>query len=86
MRLWLKDSERKPDPAPVVTDDRVALLVGIGAWLVALVVMLLFVQPLLTTGRGWWLWASVAGLAIGLIGLLYTHSRQSRTAQHESHR
>lgn len=86
MRLWLKDSERKPDPAPVVTDDRVALLVGIGAWLVALVVMLLFVQPLLDSGRGWWLWASAAGLAIGLIGLLYTHSRQSRAAQHESHR
>ena len=21
MRLWLKDSERRPDPAPVKTDD-----------------------------------------------------------------
>ena len=31
MRLWLKDSERRPDPAPVETDDRKAMLVGLGA-------------------------------------------------------
>ena len=36
MRLWLKDSERRPDPEPVKTDDRKAMLVGIALWLVAL--------------------------------------------------
>jgi hypothetical protein len=74
--LWLKDSERRPDPAPVQTDDRKAMLVGMGLWLLALVAMLLFIEPLLESGNGWWLWASAAGLALGLVGMLYTHARR----------
>lgn len=75
MRLWLKDSERRPDPAPVKTDDRKAMLVGITLWLVALAALLLFLQPLLDAGLGWWLWTCAAGLALGLIGILYAHAR-----------
>ena len=37
MRLWLKDSERRADPAPVKTDDRKAFFVGTVAWVIALV-------------------------------------------------
>ncbi len=73
MRLWLKDSERKPDPAPVTTDDRKAMLVGIALWLVALAVLLTFLTPLVTSGNSWWLWTCAAGLALGLLGLIYTH-------------
>ncbi|MBX3098604.1 MAG: DUF2530 domain-containing protein [Salinibacterium sp.] len=63
MRFWLKDSERRPDPAPVVTDDRAAFLVGSGLWVIALVAALLLApQP-------WFGWTCVAGLAIGAIGL-----------------
>ena len=72
MRLWLKDSERKPDPAPMKTDDRKAVLVGTIAWLVVLAVLLVFLQPLLESGGGFWLWTAVIGLALGLIGLVYT--------------
>jgi len=36
MRLWLKDSERRPDPAPIKTDDRKVVLIGLVLWLVAL--------------------------------------------------
>ena len=76
MRIWLKDSERRPDPAPVKTDDRKAILVGIALWIVALAVLLVFIVPLTASGNAWWLWSCVAALALGLIGLLYTHWRQ----------
>lgn len=76
MRLWLKDSERRPDPAPVKTDDRKAMLVGTALWLVALAVLLLFLRPILDSGNLWLLWTCAAGLALGLLGLLYTSLRQ----------
>ncbi|MEO7123867.1 MAG: DUF2530 domain-containing protein [Lacisediminihabitans sp.] len=78
MRLWLKDSERRPDPAPVKTDDRKAMLVGSGLWLVALGVLLVFARPITESGNQWMLWACVVGLALGLAGLLYTHRRYRR--------
>ena len=76
MRLWLKDSERRPDPTPVRTDDRKAVLVGLVLWLVALGGLLLFLGPLLADGRGWWLWAVLVGLGLGLVLLVYTHRRR----------
>ena len=78
MRLWLKDSERLPDPEPVVTDDRKALLVGTVAWLLALAGLVLFVEPLRDAGNGWWLWAAIAGIALGLLGLVNVHLRHER--------
>lgn len=75
MRLWLKDSERRTDPAPVTTDDRKAMLVGVSLWLVALVVLLVMLAPLVASGNRWWLWTCVVGIALGLIGILYTHRR-----------
>jgi hypothetical protein len=75
VRIWLKDSERRPDPAPVKTDDRKAVLVGIVLWIIALAVLLVFLTPLTAAGQGWWLWACVAGLALGVVGILYTHWR-----------
>ncbi|HXD60915.1 MAG TPA: DUF2530 domain-containing protein [Lacisediminihabitans sp.] len=71
MRLWLKDSERRPDPAPVKTDDRKAMLVGTALWLVALVALLAF-----TARAGVLLWTCAAGLALGLVGILYTSRRR----------
>ncbi|WP_271175460.1 DUF2530 domain-containing protein [Leifsonia poae] len=71
MRLWLRDSERRPDPVPVETDDRRAVLVGLGLWLVALVVVLVFGRQLSAAGDGWWFWTVVIGLVLGLVGLGY---------------
>lgn len=75
MRLLLKDSERRPDPEPVRTDDRTPMLIGLAAWVLALTVML-FV-PALWADREWVLWTCVAGIVLGLLGLLYTHLRRT---------
>ena len=80
MRFWLKPHERRPSPAPVATDDRFAFLVGLAAWVVALAAMLVFLEPLRAGGNLWWLWTAIAGVALGLIGLLYTHVRGRRKA------
>jgi len=77
MRLWLKDSERRPDPEPAKTDDRKAMLVGLALWLVGLVVLLLFLGPLVAAGLTGWLWTCVIGLALGLLGLIVTHRQRS---------
>jgi hypothetical protein len=76
MRLFVKDSERRPDPAPVKTDDRKAILTGIGAWAVALVVVLVFFAPISEPGRRWLLWVCVVGLLLGLAGLVYAIRRR----------
>ena len=70
MKLWLRDSERRPDPAPVQTDDRKAVLAGLALWIVGLVVLLI-VQP-----RPELVWTCLTGVALGLVGLIYTHARR----------
>ncbi|QYH35550.1 DUF2530 domain-containing protein [Salinibacterium sp. M195] len=81
MRIWLKDSERRPDPQPVETDDRKAMLVGIALWAVGLVILLFFIEPLTAAGNQWWLWAAAAGLVLGAIGLIYTHRRHGKRSR-----
>ncbi len=72
MRLYLRDSERRPDPHPVKTDDRAAVLVGLGLWIVALVV------TMLVAGPGAALWTCVAGVVLGALLLTYVGVRARR--------
>ena len=74
MRLWLKDSERRADPAPVVTDDRKPFLVGTAVGVVGLTVSAIMVN-------GWWIWTCAAVVAIGVIGLVWSISRHRATNQ-----
>ena len=90
MRLWLKDSERRPDPLPARTDARTALLVGTLLWLVALGAAL-YIEVTApgaagsgtadsgaagAPGAGWWLWCAVIGVGLGLIGLAWVQLRR----------
>jgi hypothetical protein len=72
MKLWLKDSERRPDPVAVKTDDRKAVLTGIVLWIFGLVVLLI-VSPQPTL-----IYTCATGIVLGLIGLIYTHARRDR--------
>lgn len=77
MRLFIKDSERRADPAPVKTDDRKVILVGLVLWILALAGMLLFLPALQKSDLVWLLWTVVVGLGLGLVLLVYTVRRQS---------
>lgn len=75
MRLFIKDSERRPDPAPLKTDDRKVVLVGLVLWIVALGVMLALLPQLQESGLVWLLWTVVGGLVLGLVLLVVTARR-----------
>jgi hypothetical protein len=83
VRLWLSESERRPDPAPARADARKAVLVGTLAWLVALAVSLVFRAQLDEVGLGWLIWASVTGLVLGVIGLVVVLALRSRAARQD---
>ena len=70
MKLWLKDSEREPDPAPVKTDDRKAVLAGLAVWIVALVV------ALVAQAQPETIYTCAVGIVLGLVGLIYTNARR----------
>jgi FtsH-binding integral membrane protein len=77
VRLFIKDSERRPDPAPVKTDDRKVVLVGLVLWIIALGVMLILLPQLQASGLVWLLWTVVVGFGLGLVLLVYTSKRHS---------
>ncbi len=77
MRLFIKDSERRTDPAAVKTDDRKVVLVGLVLWIVALGVMLALLPQLQDSGLVWLLWTVVVGFGLGLVLLVYTSKRHS---------
>lgn len=84
MRLWLNESERRPDPAPARADARKAVLVGTLAWLVALVLSLAFRSQLDAAGMGWLVWAAVTGFALGVIGLVVVQVVRRRISRQEA--
>lgn len=79
MRLWLKDSERRPDPAPAATDDRKPLITGLILWMAALTVLLVAFGPTGPSGDYTWTLTCLIGAGIGAIGLavVYRHRRKT---------
>lgn len=65
MRFYVKDSERKPDPAPARVNARLAILVGIGLWLLALAWMLVFAGAT-TAHKPWYPFTCLAGVGLGI--------------------
>ena len=73
MRLYLRDSERRPDPEPVTTDDRTAILTGLGLWIVGLAVTILVLGP-----HGDPLWTCITGVILGVALLTYAEVRSRK--------
>jgi LPXTG-motif cell wall-anchored protein len=76
VRLYQRSADRRPDPPPLATNDRATVLVGIGLWVVALVLTLVFHEQLADAGRTWWTWTALSGIAGGLLGLVYLRRRR----------
>ena len=74
LRLWIRDRDRRADPAPAEATGRTAVAVGTIAWSAAAVAALAFPgaigadDPAVVTTCG-------VGVAVGLIGLVYTGRR-----------
>ena len=76
VRLWLRDRDRRPDPAPADASGRQAVIVGTVAWAVATAAVLAFPNatgaggdPAVTATCG-------IGVALGLLGIVYTRRRR----------
>jgi uncharacterized protein DUF2530 len=54
--------------------------VGAILWLLAFFALLPFYSTLQEHDRGWWLWTSIAGFGLGLLGLEYCRRRRDRLA------
>lgn len=55
-----------------------AVLIGTGAWLIALVVVILTVGVAAPASGVWWFGVCLVGSASGLIGLVFLRWRRSR--------
>jgi hypothetical protein len=78
VRLYLRATDRRPDPPPIRTNDLAVGLAGTGIWAVLLVAAVLAHGWLTDSGRGWWMWTALAGIVIGLWGTWYVWRRDVR--------
>ncbi|WP_403021207.1 DUF2530 domain-containing protein [Salinibacterium sp. GXW1014] len=78
MRLWLKPSERRPNPEPVETDDRKPLVVGLIAWVLGLIAVVAAPALFGVELPSMWLWSCIAGIVLGSLGLAYAQRRGPR--------
>ncbi len=75
MRFYIKDSERKQDPAPVKTNATLAVKVGLVLWVLALVACGAFYAPLAAAEKSWWFTACIFGIALGGLALFKVRGR-----------
>ena len=69
---------------PLDVDAVRTVQIGTVLWAVALVVTLLARDTLQDDGRTWWVWTCVAGVVLGLLGLVVTVRRRRRLSAERS--
>ncbi|MFN3708880.1 DUF2530 domain-containing protein [Microcella sp.] len=70
MRLWVPHDERRPQPEPLATNDRLAYLVGITLWLAAIAVIAVMALTGVMTDTVGMLVTAGIGIALGAAGLI----------------
>lgn len=66
MRWVAKDSERKPDPAPIAGTVRIAVAIGSAGFAIALVLSIVFYDQIVSPNKVWYPYTCVAGLVLGV--------------------
>jgi hypothetical protein len=65
MRFYVKDSERKPDPEPTKVNAKAAIVVGISAWTIALLFLVLQ-STQSAPQKPWYTATCVVGILLGI--------------------
>jgi len=65
MRWIAKDSERKPDPAPITGTVRIAVLIGLIGFAVGLLLSVVFYEQITSPNKVWYPYTCVVGLVLG---------------------
>jgi hypothetical protein len=73
------DSPGPPPLQPLHVNTPRVVQIGTALWVVALV-LTLAVPGLHHGSRSWWPWAAVAGLVLGVVGLVYLHRGRGNAA------
>lgn len=76
--------QRKPDPAPLETDDVRLVALGTAAWFAALVVLALVRLAGNDGVRSWWIVMCSYGFVLGLLGVRYCQRRRAALARGRS--
>ncbi|MGI8870331.1 MAG: DUF2530 domain-containing protein, partial [Mycobacteriales bacterium] len=59
----------RPAPPPLQVRAQVVVAIGTAAWFVAFVLVAIWHRSLADHGHGEWLWITLAGWVLGLVGL-----------------
>ncbi|HEX5997061.1 MAG TPA: DUF2530 domain-containing protein [Jiangellales bacterium] len=76
-------AEDPPELRPVDVDGVRTVAIITVLWALAFVVLAFFRADLDEAGRGWWIWACLAGVGLGLLGLEYCRKRRDAIARAE---
>ncbi len=68
---------RRPDPAPLETDDVAFVTAGTVVWAVALVATIVWRDALADRGHDSWAWVCLAGVFLGLLGVRKVRRRRA---------
>lgn len=66
MRWIAKDSERKPDPAPVTGTVRIAVLIGLIGFSIGLLLTVVFYEQMTSPNKAWYPYTCAVGLVLGV--------------------
>ena len=75
MRVYLKYSDRHPEPKVAEINSTRVVLFGIGFWGLALIVIGAFYSSLSDAGLGWWLHTAIIGVLLGFLALYMVRKR-----------